>query len=484
MPITISGDGGIAGVTNLDGGDFECATLVASGDTTLGPQAAARASLFVDDSANSVGINTTTPAAAVFLEVADATDPIVSLNNTGNGEVRLGCTSSLGYVGTNSNHPLNLRANNTNYLKVDTNGNIGLGALNTNYTLDITKNFTGENSIAVFNNINSGVVARASLKVGYDATAHLEIYRLGGGAPIYYDTKQSSSSHNFLVNGTQKFIVTANGEIGVGITSTPSAAIHANETGDLGLVLNTNGTTSTTGRGGQYTKTLINGTSSIVTYYEFRNEDTTGANDLLLSHATTGEYGVVGHELTATGAPQSRLRFYAGGTSVGFWNKDGTIKFNTSGGGLDFSLSEGAGATSSTLDDYEEGTWTPQARDNFSGGNQGSFSFQEGFYTKIGNQVNIWGRFSNVDTTGMIGSYDMCIAGLPFTNGLHTNVAGQCSVVNTTFNTSAIIGLRLEGARSSFRFLESQSAGTVDFLTVSQFTSGTADAFFHMVYFV
>ena len=67
MPITISGDGGIAGVTNLDGGDFECATLVASGDTTLGPQAVGRASLFVDDSANSVGINTTTPAVSTNL---------------------------------------------------------------------------------------------------------------------------------------------------------------------------------------------------------------------------------------------------------------------------------------------------------------------------------------------------------------------------------------------------------------------------------
>ena len=70
MPITISGDGGIAGVTNLDGGNFECATLVASGDTTLGPQAVGHACIFVDDSANSVGINTTTPAAAVFLELS------------------------------------------------------------------------------------------------------------------------------------------------------------------------------------------------------------------------------------------------------------------------------------------------------------------------------------------------------------------------------------------------------------------------------
>ena len=96
MPITISGNGGISGLGNIDGHDLETATLVVSGDTTLGPQAVGRSTLFVDESANVVGINTTTPAAAVFLEVADATDPIVSLNNEGNGEVRIGCTDAQG----------------------------------------------------------------------------------------------------------------------------------------------------------------------------------------------------------------------------------------------------------------------------------------------------------------------------------------------------------------------------------------------------
>jgi hypothetical protein len=176
----------------------------------------------------------------------------------------------------------------------------------------------------------------------------------------------------------------------------------------------------------------------------------------------------------------NRLDILANGDAI---LRNGNFQF-PNGQGIDFSASEGAGASSSLLDDYEEGTWTPQARDNFSGGNQGSFSFAEGFYTKIGNQVNIWGRYSNVNTTGMNGSFDMCIAGLPFVNGAHTNVAGQCSLVNTTFNTEAIIGVRLEGARSSFRFLESASGSTVDFLTVSQFSNGTADAFFHLVYFV
>ena len=80
MPVTISGDGGIAGISSLGGGDFVAGSLTSSGDLIAGPQAVDRATLFVDDSDNSVSINTTvTPAAGVFLQVADATDPVVSV---------------------------------------------------------------------------------------------------------------------------------------------------------------------------------------------------------------------------------------------------------------------------------------------------------------------------------------------------------------------------------------------------------------------
>jgi hypothetical protein len=38
---------------------------------------------------------------------------------------------------------------------------------------------------------------------------------------------------------------------------------------------------------------------------------------------------------------------------------NGNLVFSTNGTGIDFSASAGGGATSSLLDDYEEGTWTP-----------------------------------------------------------------------------------------------------------------------------
>jgi hypothetical protein len=79
--------------------------------------------------------------------------------------------------------------------------------------------------------------------------------------------------------------------------------------------------------------------------------------------------------------------------------------------GIDFSASEGGGATSSLLDDYEEGTWTPTYTAS-GGGAPSGYASQEGHYTKIGNVVTI--RFvirSNKDTL----SGDIKVSGLPFT---------------------------------------------------------------------
>jgi len=67
------------------------------------------------------------------------------------------------------------------------------------------------------------------------------------------------------------------------------------------------------------------------------------------------------------------------------------------------------GGTGSTnhLDDYEEGTWTPTARNN------GSFTSAVGRYVKIGEQVTLWGFIPTV-TNNTSNNVLQC-SGLPFT---------------------------------------------------------------------
>lgn len=78
----------------------------------------------------------------------------------------------------------------------------------------------------------------------------------------------------------------------------------------------------------------------------------------------------------------------------------------------------GSGA-STTLDDYEEGTWTPAFISGTGSFTTMSMSINNARYTKIGNIVHVRAYFgtSNVDATGASGA--LRISGLPFTASGH-----------------------------------------------------------------
>ena len=105
---------------------------------------------------------------------------------------------------------------------------------------------------------------------------------------------------------------------------------------------------------------------------------------------------------------------------------DGHFKAMVNGYGIDFSASEGTNATSSILDDYEEGTWTPTLPN---GGTIGSVN--SATYTKIGRVVKAGFYISTI--SGIPSNSSLFkIDGLPFTvsgsNSYHA--AGGVSYVN------------------------------------------------------
>ena len=97
--------------------------------------------------------------------------------------------------------------------------------------------------------------------------------------------------------------------------------------------------------------------------------------------------------------------------------------------GVTLGTAVGTYAAANTLDDYEEGTWTPVF--NYSGGSgtgSWTYSVQEGKYTKIGRMVYFWMelRFSAYSKGTATGLPE--IEGLPFapggvSNGEHYNVS-------------------------------------------------------------
>jgi hypothetical protein len=117
---------------------------------------------------------------------------------------------------------------------------------------------------------------------------------------------------------------------------------------------------------------------------------------------------------------------------------------STSGAGITFPATQSASTDANTLDDYEEGTWTPNV-----GGNA-TYTVQVGRYVKVGSQVTAWGQmWINVLGTGST----EIISGLPFTSANITDNLGSGGV--SFFSSLAInqiaIYLRVEPNASTVR---------------------------------
>jgi hypothetical protein len=94
---------------------------------------------------------------------------------------------------------------------------------------------------------------------------------------------------------------------------------------------------------------------------------------------------------------------------------------SSASGQITFPTSQNASAGSNTLDDYEEGTFTPNATS--SAGTITTVGTRTGWYTKIGNMV--FGQIDVTITTNGTGSGFLNITGLPFTASAAVTVAGK-----------------------------------------------------------
>jgi hypothetical protein len=180
-----------------------------------------------------------------------------------------------------------------------------------------------------------------------------------------------------------------------------------------------------------------------------------------------------------TGSDSDLVTGTAGTANViTIWNADGDIVDSTDaatlgGGQLKFPATQNASADANTLDDYEEGTWTPTFFDALSGGNEATYTAQQGFYTKIGNKVTVYFYLDIAGTAGMTAGNDGYIRGLPFTvKALTGSVewAGSVHMYNITFNGTPILALHSNSAH--LKVAELATGATHDFLIVSEYGTG------------
>lgn len=99
------------------------------------------------------------------------------------------------------------------------------------------------------------------------------------------------------------------------------------------------------------------------------------------------------------------------------------------GAGITFPATQSASTDANTLDDYEEGTWTPTQGAGLTV--VGTFS-SSGTYTKIGRSVTIFGTVSGSTTVAVTASNTVFCAGLPAAISSTNNAYPGLAINNQT----------------------------------------------------
>jgi hypothetical protein len=163
---------------------------------------------------------------------------------------------------------------------------------------------------------------------------------------------------------------------------------------------------------------------------------------------TTGNYNVVIGSYTGTAAPisatGSNYIVLADGqgnivastkTAQTFALQGGTL---SSGTGIAFPATQSASTDANTLDDYEEGTWTPTQGAGLTV--VGTFS-STGNYTKIGNLVNVLVTLSGSTSIAIASTDAILLTNLPFTTnnrspGEAINIGHSAGIFTSTSSST------------------------------------------------
>jgi len=306
--------------------------------------------------------------------------------------------------------------------------------------------------------LDDGTVSAPALT--FNSDTNMGIYR--GGTDIL----------KFVTAGTDAVTIDASQQLGIG-TSTVDSLLHLSKSDSTAY--------SDTATDSQV------GVGPTIYLENPSNSNTSVGGQIVFGMRSTEEQARIG----ATGGTTpllvfgtndaERMRITSDG--IDFRNATGTkYVLMKDGDGIHFGASAGSGNTSTVLDDYEEGSWTPVPQD--SSGNSGSGINMFGSYVKIGRFVQLSFIMQNVNTTGLTAGDEFRIYGLPFSAASLSSSQfwhGGVRLNNVTF--SGHTNLSLLDNTNYLRILETISGATSDFVNVSETVSGSSDFYGSISYY-
>ena len=429
--------------SNLIHGSSSVSNVVldTSGRALFGPDGPnGRAALYVNPQTNRVGVNTESPAVALDVDGAINTTGNVTVGgtlnltgdltsnviNAGSGTAAAPSVS----VGTTDNglyspgtDQVAISTNGTQRLTIDSSGQIKIEQTSTDRILRIIS--TGANAAnMLFQTSSSGTGDGDGLYVGIDDT------------PTAYFWNFENTSSVFATNNTERMRIDSSGNVGIGTT-------NPGRTLDVNGVIRSDGTSGALAFGGnsstpsegsaihrpanntiafatdstERVRIYSDGGVSIKKYLEFRD----GGDTTFAGYLGSGNHIITGALNTDFGLrAETNLFFAAGGNAERMRiDSSGAIVLPDGSPGIQFG-SVSSPATSTNLDDYEEGTWTPTAVGASTAGTT-TYSIQSATYVKIGRLVHVRAYVAWSAATGTGGLY---VRGLPYTIGSSVSYGG------------------------------------------------------------
>ena len=455
-------------------------SLTATREVTLGPNTVSKVWM-IENATSGSQIITIKQGSGTTVNVANGSKVLIVTDGAGAGAAVLnanptevgGTVTSVG--GTGTVNGLTLTGT------VTSSGNLTLGGTLAN--VDLTSAVTGTLPIA---NGGTGTTSTTFVDLSTNVTDTLPIANGGTGASLvdpnadrifFWDDSAGSTAFLTVGSGLQisgtTLSSTASGgtvtsvDVSGGTTglTTSGGPITGSGTitlaGTLAVANGGTGATTSTGSGSVVLATAptLNGTvilnqTNIYTNTSAEINNTIGDKGTFLNFTQSRSGGasnanfVLGHGGNSSGdvefknttsshikfyvADVERVRLYAGGALI-------------ASSGVTLGTAVDTYNAANTLDDYEEGTFTPVVADDSAGGNTASVSTINGWYTKVGRQVTVYVALLNINTTGMTAGNFLYIRNLPFAalNTTSGNSMGSVEVDNIDFTgyVTASIGL-------------------------------------------
>jgi len=403
----------------------------------------------------STGIDVTGTASADKVLVSkDGTDHIEVVDASSGQVTNLTTGNTVGYIAVDpsdsvANSTFAVYVDGSQYLTVDSTGNVGIGITTPARLLELETTTANESYLRISG--TSGNVADTNF-------AGIEFYNLdssaagpnvasfiearaqtstGAGGELVFATLPSTASEGD--RAIERLRIDASGNVGIG-TDSPSAKLDTAYTDSA--------TYSSTSPSADLILSRKN-TGNIANETVGIRFDVTG-----WSGSTTG--GAAIEAIQPSNASTADLAFLT--RDAGTWGE--RMRIDSSGhaiipAGVTLGTAAGTYNADNTLDDYEEGTWTPTLP------NGGTLTVEGATYTKIGRLVNVRGYIQDITPTDDTSQFQ--IGGLPFTTGNTAQSYGAGSISFSSVYDASGLGIlnRVNDNSLYFHYIDGTSGSSL-----------------------